>query len=145
MNVKPAFAALLLGGNLFAQTPADSVTIQGTVSDFNGNPVDSCTVMWKSPSFRNVIQVMTDPKGHYSARIPKGKYQSVAACRMDVYLHTAKAEVPDEDRKLEFWAWDFIAIAIRRSISGFIAWKYMGCACSVFRAVCPLTKFMCVL
>lgn len=109
MNVKPVFAALLLGGNLFAQTPADSVTIQGTVSDFNGNPVDSCTVMWKSPSFRNVIQVMTDPKGHYSARIPKGKYQSVAACRMDVYLHTAKAEVPDEDRKLEFWAWDFIA------------------------------------
>ena len=109
MNIKFTLAALLFGSNLFAQTPADSVTIQGTVTDFNGNPMNSCTVMWKAPSFRNIIQASTDAQGHYSARIPKGKYRSVAACQMDVYLHTAKAGVSDADQRLEFWAWDFIA------------------------------------
>lgn len=109
MKIKCIFAALLLGGNLFAQTPADSVTIQGTVTDFNGVPAKGCTVMWQDPSFNDVIQVLTDSRGRYSARIPKGKYQSMAACPMDVYPHTAKADVPDADQRLEFWAWDFIA------------------------------------
>lgn len=109
MKLKCIFAALLLGGNLFSQTPADSVTIRGTVTDFNGVPVKSCTVMWKAPSFKNIMQASTDAQGYYSVRIPKGKYQSVAACQMDVYLHTAKEGVPDADQRLEFWAWNFIA------------------------------------
>ena len=109
MKLKCILAALLLGGNLFAQTPADSVTIRGTVSDFNGNPVENCTVMWQNPSFDDVIQVLTDSQGHYSTRIPKGKYQSMAAVRLDDYPHTAKASVSDADQRLEFWAWDFIA------------------------------------
>lgn len=52
---------------------------------------------------------MTDNHGYYSARIPKGKYQSMAAIRLDVYPHTAKAGISDADQRLEFWAWDFIA------------------------------------
>ena len=39
MKIKFTLAALLLGGNLFAQTPTDSVTIQGTATDFNGKPM----------------------------------------------------------------------------------------------------------
>ena len=101
MNVKPAFAALLLGGNLFAQTPADSVTIQGTVSDFNGNPVDSCTVMWKSPSFRNVIQVMTDPKGIILPAFPR---VSTKAWRLAEWMCTCIRQKPKFQMKTGNWS-----------------------------------------
>ncbi len=109
MNCKLFLVVLLFGGNLFAQTPKDSVTIQGIVTDFNSNPMDSCTVMWQNSAFGQVIEVLTDSQGHYSARIPKGKYQSMAAVRMNVYPHRVKAGVSDADQRLEFWAWDFIA------------------------------------
>ena len=93
----------------FAQSANDSVTVQGIVSDFEGNPVDSCSVMWKNSSFGNVVEVLTDSLGHYSARVPKGKYRSMAAVRMDRYPHTASKAVSDKEQRLEFWAWDFIA------------------------------------
>ena len=102
-------ATLLLSGNLLAQTPQDSVTIQGRVTDFDGNPIDSCSVMWQTPSFDSKMEVLTDSQGHYSARIPRGKYQSMAAIRMDTYPHTAKEGIPETDQRLEFWCWDLIA------------------------------------
>lgn len=109
MNVRLILALLLLSGKLAAQTPRDSVVIQGQITDFNGSPIAGCTVMWQDPSFNNTIEVVTDTQGHYSARIPKGKYQSMAAINLDVYPHTAKAGVSREDQRLECWAWDFIA------------------------------------
>lgn len=42
-------------------------------------------------------------------RVPKGKYQSVIAINLDRYVHTAPADLPESDLRLEFWAWDFIA------------------------------------
>lgn len=29
----------------------DSVTIRGQVTDYNGQPIDSCSIFWQSPSF----------------------------------------------------------------------------------------------
>ncbi len=89
--------------------PQDSVTIRGRVTDYNGQPIDSCSIFWQSPSFDDVRQVITNKDGYYTARIPKGKYQSIGAINMSTYPHTAKAGLPEADQRLEFWAWDFIA------------------------------------
>ena len=102
---------LLLGlsGNLCAQVAKDSVTIRGTVTNYDGIPLDSVTVMWQSPSFNSVVQALTDKSGKYEARVPVGKYQSLIAVNFSRYTHFAKPELPKEERCLEFWAWDFIA------------------------------------
>lgn len=108
MNCRLLIAFLFLAGKLLAQTPQDSVIIRGQVTDFNGTPISGCTVMWQNPSFNSSVEVLTDNQGHYAARIPKGKYQSMAAVDLDVYPHTSNG-VSNEDQRLEFWAWDFIA------------------------------------
>lgn len=89
--------------------PQDSVTIRGRVTDYNGQPIDSCSIFWQSPSFDEIKQAITNKDGYYTARIPKGKYQSIGAIKMSTYPHTAKAGLPEADQRLEFWAWDFIA------------------------------------
>jgi protocatechuate 3,4-dioxygenase beta subunit len=78
MNCRLIIAFLFFAGKLLAQTPQDSVIIRGQVTDFNGAPISGCTVMWQNPSFNNSVEVLTDNQGHYTARIPKGKYQSMA-------------------------------------------------------------------
>ena len=35
-----------------AQAQNDSVTISGKVTDFDGTPIDSCTVFWMNESLR---------------------------------------------------------------------------------------------
>lgn len=87
----------------------DSVTIRGRVTDYNGQPIDSVSIWWQDPSFNDIAQAVTDKAGYYSARIPKGKYQSVGAINMATYPHTAKPGLQESDLRLEFWAWDFIA------------------------------------
>lgn len=89
----------------------DSVTISGQVTDYDGTPIDSCDVIWQSPSFDSALRVKTDSKGHYEARIPKGKYQSMAAIHLPSYPNVAMQEgkLKEKDYRLEFWAWDFIA------------------------------------
>lgn len=87
----------------------DSVTICGQVTDYNGQPIDSCSIFWQSPSFNDVSTTMTGKDGRYSVRIPKGKYQSAGGINMATYPHTAKAGLPEADQRLEFWVWDFIA------------------------------------
>lgn len=95
---------------LQAQTAADSVTISGRVTDYEGHPIDSCSLFWQTPSFDDVVQGMTDADGRYTVRLPRGKYQSMGALRMDTYPHTPKGStLPAADQRLEFWAWDFIA------------------------------------
>lgn len=110
--MRPLFAFLLLLlylNGIHAQQPQDSVTIRGRVTDYNGQPIDSCTICWQSPSFNGIKEALTDANGHYTARIPKGKYQSMAAINIATYPHTARPGLADSDQRLEFWAWDFIA------------------------------------
>ena len=37
----------------------ETVTITGRVTDFEGHPIDSCSIWWKAPSFENVMEVFT--------------------------------------------------------------------------------------
>lgn len=94
---------------LQAQTEADSVTISGRVTDFQGFPLDSTTVLWHGNGFRIAAQTLTDKDGRYTIRLRKGKYPSMAAVNFQRYLHTAPAHVTETDKRLEFWGWDFIA------------------------------------
>ena len=88
----------------------DSVTICGRVTDFNGQPIDSCSVCWYTPRFNPVSEGITNKDGYYTARVPKGKYQSVYAIYYPTYAHSAlKLGLPKAEHRLEFWAWDFIA------------------------------------
>lgn len=103
-----AFLLLLICSVGYAQQQ-DSVTICGQVTDYNGQPIDSCSLFWQSPSFNDVSTTMTGKDGHYSIRIPKGKYQSAGGINMATYPHTAKVGLPEADQRLEFWLWDFIA------------------------------------
>ncbi len=48
----------------------DSVTIRGQVTDYNGQPIDSCSIFWQSPSFDDIKQAITDKNGYYTTRIP---------------------------------------------------------------------------
>lgn len=107
--ILPLLLALLVLP-LQAQTATDSVTISGRVTDYEGQPIDSCSLFWQTPSFDDAAQAMTDADGRYSIRIPRGKYQSMGALRMDTYPHTPQGSaLPAADQRLEFWAWDFIA------------------------------------
>jgi hypothetical protein len=93
-----------------AQTTKDSVTIHGRVTDFHGNPIDSCTVEWMATNFESITETVTNKEGYYTARIHKGKYQSMAAIYVPSYVHVAsKNGWPENKQRLEFWAWNFIA------------------------------------
>lgn len=49
-------------------------TIEGTVTDPNGNPVSSATVEAVDDSFTNFKQTTTDANGDYSLSVPEGTY-----------------------------------------------------------------------
>lgn len=116
--------------------PQDSVIISGRVTDYDGQPIDSCSIFWQSPSFDDVRQAITNKDGHYTARIPKGKYQSMGAINMSTYPHTVKAGLPEADQRLEFWAWDFIADRDTTSTSVTTVWKPTDYASSASPAAC---------
>ena len=100
---------MLLCSVAYAQQQ-DSVTISGRVTDYDGQPIDSASVWWQNPQFNDVVEVVTGKDGHYTARVPKGKYQSVASIYFPSYAHIAmKSGLPEAEHRLEFWAWDFIA------------------------------------
>lgn len=92
-----------------AQQQADSVTICGRVTDYNGQPIDSCLIAWQSPSFSSIREAVTDRDGRYAICIPKGKYQGMMAINTATYPRMAKAGLPEADQRLEFWAWNLIA------------------------------------
>lgn len=89
----------------------ETVTITGRVTNYDGTPIDSCSIFWKKLTFENVVETVTDKEGFYTAHVPKGKYQSVAAIHIPSYASNAmqKGELKEEDYRLEFWAWDFVA------------------------------------
>ena len=93
-----------------AQTPSDSVLISGRVTDFNGMPIDSCTVMWQNEQFEPVFQTLTDSDGFYSVPIHKGKYNSMVAIYLPSYAQNAITKgLPENEHRLEFWGWNVIA------------------------------------
>ena len=77
-----------------------TVTITGQVTDYNGHPIDSCSVCWKTPSFANAVEVLTDKNGRYMAKVPKGKYQSVTAIHMPSYASIAMQEGKFKEKKI---------------------------------------------
>ena len=95
---------------IVAQAQNDSVTIAGKVTDFDGTPIDSCTVCWMNESFETITQALTNSEGYYSAKIRKGNYNAVAAIYEPSYAHNAlNTGLPENEHRLEFWAWNFIA------------------------------------
>lgn len=98
-----------LNTNIYAQKQNDLVTITGRVSDYNGNPIDNCSVMFQNSNFDVLYETKTNEKGIYQINIPKGKYSNIGAINMDTYPHTMKVGTKSEDLRLEFWGWNFIA------------------------------------
>lgn len=98
-----------LNSTISAQKQKDLVTITGKVSDYNGNPIDNCSVMFQNSNFDVLFETKTDEKGKYQINIPKGKYSNIGAINMDTYPHTMKVGTNNENLRLEFWGWNFIA------------------------------------
>ena len=90
--------------NCFSQT----VSISGKVTDFEGNPINSCFIDLKHADFTSAYSTYSDKNGNYKLEnVEKGNYLALFALRMDEYP-TAK-QVPEADMRLEFWAWNIIA------------------------------------
>lgn len=98
-----------LNTNTYAQKQNDLVTITGKVSDYNGKPIDNCSVMFQNSNFDVLFETKTDEKGVYQINIPKGKYSNIGAIDMDTYPHAMKDGTRSEELRLEFWGWNFIA------------------------------------
>jgi hypothetical protein len=98
---------LLLGINLFAQN-GNTITISGQVTDFEGNPIDSCIVQLYHADFSTAYATYSDKSGHYALEnVEKGQYASMYVIRPKEYPR--ENAVAEEDMRLEFWAWNVIA------------------------------------
>ncbi|MDR2126722.1 MAG: carboxypeptidase-like regulatory domain-containing protein [Prevotellaceae bacterium] len=86
----------------------NTIKISGRVTDFNGNSIDSCSVEIFHSDFSTAYETYTDKNGYYSIdNVKKGKYMAIAALRLKEYPR-ANA-VPENDMRLEYWAWNIIA------------------------------------
>lgn len=63
-----------LNSTINAQKQKDLVTITGKVSDYDGNPIGNCSVMFQNSNFDVLFETKTDENGTYQINIPKGKY-----------------------------------------------------------------------
>lgn len=138
------FISLLLMTGCQKGNGQETVTITGRVTDFEGHPIDSCSIWWKAPSFENVMEVFTNKEGYYTARVPKGKYQSVAAIHMPSYASVAMQEgkLDEEDYRLEFWAWDFVADRDTTLDIRYHRMEAYGFGLSAYRELLPYIRFM---
>lgn len=91
------------------QSIDDRVTIKGYVTDYDGNPLDNVSVGWQDADFTNeIFGTTTDSTGFYDIQIKKGRYHNMGALNIDTYIVTGSI-LPEEDMRLEFWGWNFIA------------------------------------
>jgi len=98
---------LILGINIFAQN-GNTITISGQVTDFNGNPIDSCVVQLYHRNFTTAHETYSNKTGHYALEgVEKGQYMAMYAIRPKEYPR--QNAIPEEDMRLEFWAWNVIA------------------------------------
>lgn len=103
------FISLILNfAAVFGQDSKGFVTIQGRVTDYDNNPLDSVSVAWRAPNFSEIYSTTTDKDGYYSATIRKGRYYAMTALNISTYIATGSA-LPEDELRLEFWAWNFIA------------------------------------
>lgn len=93
-----------------AQNTTEYVTIKGHVTDYQNNPLDSVSVQWLNQQFsKELVNTLTDKNGYYEARVKKGRYFSMGALNMSQYPKNADSTLPEQDLRLEFWGWNFIA------------------------------------
>lgn len=89
----------------FVSHATDTVTISGRVTDYNGNPVDSCTIGLYNPNFTTAYETLSGPDGCYAIEnVAKGDYAGIFAMRIKEYPRMN--QVAPEDMKLEFLAWN---------------------------------------
>jgi len=97
----------ILGINVFAQN-SNTIAISGQVTDFEGNPIDSCWVALYHKDFSSAYETVSDKTGHYILNgVEKGQYLALVAIRSKDYPR--ENAVPEKDMRLEFWAWNVIA------------------------------------
>lgn len=110
MKIKIILFSFLLINSLIcnSQNTNDYVTISGRVTDYNGNPLDSVSVFWQNEKFADIQEDITNKDGYYTSRVKKGKYYAMGMLNISDYIIAGSAK-PEEDLRLEFWAWNFIA------------------------------------
>ena len=88
-------------------TFSQNYTVSGRVTDYNGLPVDSCSVIIYNPDFSEAFEVLSNADGYYRIdSVPQGRYAAIAAMRVSEYPRVM--QVPFDKMKLEFWAWNVI-------------------------------------
>ncbi|MDR1348038.1 MAG: carboxypeptidase-like regulatory domain-containing protein, partial [Prevotellaceae bacterium] len=86
----------------------NTITVSGRVTDFDGNAIDSSIVEISHADFSSAYETYTDKDGYYSINnVKKGKYMAIYAMRPKEYPRANT--VPDDEMRLEFWAWNVIA------------------------------------
>ena len=140
-------ALLLLSCIEKIQAQKDStITISGQVTDFDGNPIDSCEVGLIYRDFNSGYDTYTDRKGFYKLEgVEKGQYVALGAMRSKDYPR--ENAVPEKDMRLEFWAWNVIAdkdMTInphyhRLELYGFQVFEVMGGAPYLMAYVRPMS------
>jgi len=99
MKGKTLFLTLLMIASGLCLKAQKTVTISGTVTDFNSKPIDSVTVCVKDKSFKDLFTTISDKDGKYSLKVTKGRYTCLYAINLK---HYGKS-------KLEYWAWNIPA------------------------------------
>lgn len=84
------------------------VTISGKVTDFENIPIDSAVVRIYHSDFTIAYETYTDNSGFYELNnVIKGNYAAMYVIRLKEYPRMDA--IPEEDMRLEFWAWNIIA------------------------------------
>lgn len=63
--IKYFSSVFCLNSTINAQKQKDLVTITGKVSDYDGNPIGNCSVMFQNSNFDVLFETKTDEKGKY--------------------------------------------------------------------------------
>ncbi|HET6559391.1 MAG TPA: hypothetical protein VFG54_18850 [Prolixibacteraceae bacterium] len=109
MKLTILYLLLLLFATLqsYAQAGQDSILLSGKVTDFNGESIDSAFVQLKHANFSEAAHTYSDAMGNYKLKVKKGRYFAMYVIRPKEYPR-ANA-VADQDKRLEFWAWNIVA------------------------------------
>jgi len=124
----------------------NTVEISGQVTDFEGNPIDSAIVQLKHPNFSEAYSTYSDANGNYKLKdVKRGIYLAMYVIRPKEYPR--RNAVPQEDMRLEFWAWNVIAdsnLTInprygRLELYGLNAFMVIGGGTGIFLYVRPMS------
>jgi len=128
------------------KSKVNTITISGQVTDFDGNPIDNSQVELRRKDFSAAYETVSDKTGHYVLNgVEKGQYIAMFAMRTKEYPRSNA--VPEEDMRLEFWAWNVIAdkdLTInpryhRLELYGFQVFRVLGGAPYLMAYVRPMS------